>query len=154
MLDVVTHNMLCQAKHDLYQFKVLCIYMWFIAWMQLHSSTDHNCCTCTISVRTEPVNIKLILQCNISEMPWTFHKPNRNLYGGFNTRRYKLVYSFFLIKPYNWTLSLACEVPWPWGGRKCNDRHQSNINIILLYTNVWLPLLSTFAGIYCKSADT
>ena len=39
-----------------------------------------------------------------------------------------------------------CEVPWP-----CNDRHQRNI--LLLYTQVQLPFLSTSAGIYCKSAD-
>jgi len=35
------------------------------------------------------------------------------------------------------------------GQQECiNDRHQSNV--ILLYTQVQLPFLSTFAGIYCK----
>ena len=91
--------------------------------------------------------------CNISEIPWTFHKPNRNLDGGFNIRHYKLICGFFFFKPYNWTLSLACELPWPWGSRKCNDGHQSNI--ILLYTQVQLPFLSSyFCKNTCKSADT
>ena len=40
--------------------------------------------------------IDLTLQCNVSEIPWTFHKPNRNLYGGFDIRRYKLIYVLLL----------------------------------------------------------
>ena len=53
--------------------------------------------SCMLYLYARFINI-LTLQCNISEIPWTFHKPNRNLYGGFNIRRYKLTYGFFFLE--------------------------------------------------------
>ena len=74
--------------------------------------------------------------------PWTFHKLNRNLYGGFNVRHYKLIHVLFLLKTLQLNTVFGMWCIWPWGSRKCNERHRSNI--ILLYTQlqVQLPFLS------------
>jgi len=87
----------------------------------------------------KPIAVKLTLQCKISKIPWAFHN-TVVLILGVN----KLMHVLFFLK--NPIIELClCEVPWLWGSRKCNDRHQSICNAILLYTQVQLPFLSTFA---------
>ena len=62
-------------------------------WAALGTGTKAVPCWHMSAQYPAGVNFKLTLQCNISKIPWTLHKPNRNLYGGYNTRHYSLPYS-------------------------------------------------------------